>query len=81
MGEYQNYQINSWFGMRRIEWIQHMDSRNAKDFFNTDELEEVRSTVQKYIDTEAQKIGYNKIFLFGFSQGCALALHTGLTLK
>ena len=53
--------------------------RNLMDQEDTDGIHQSAASVTELIEREASRgIAYNKIVLAGFSQGCAMALHTGL---
>jgi phospholipase/carboxylesterase len=53
--------------------------RNLMDQEDTNGINQSASSITEIIEHEASRgIAYNQIVLAGFSQGCAMALHTGL---
>lgn len=67
--------VNSWFDIKNFT----LDGK----FVNEDDVYNSTERIAKVIDKEAELINndYQNIFLGGVSQGCAMALHVGLTYK
>lgn len=68
--------INGGMSMRAWYDVRHMDLRRQED---PDSIESSKNIVNRYIDAELQRgIEPGRIIIAGFSQGGAIALHTGL---
>ena len=68
-----NHKMPGWSNIYGLD----MESNEDRNGFD-----ESRSRIEKLIDTEIEKqIDARKIIVGGFSQGGALALHTGLRYK
>lgn len=66
-------------------WFDVTERKFGKPFdllFGRSEILSNAKTISDLIETEAKALGgdYSKVFLGGFSQGCALALYAGLSL-
>jgi len=65
-------------GMSMRAWYD-VKSPNLRELEDIDSITESHELITQYIDAEIEKgISANKIILAGFSQGGAIALHTGL---
>jgi phospholipase/carboxylesterase len=65
--------MNSWFDILSLDW--------TPESYNFKNVETNAKMVNNVIDEEIAKLGgrSEQVFVGGFSQGCAMALHTGLT--
>ncbi len=65
-------------GMSMPAWYDISGIGNSRDF-SLEDLEESREQIEAFIDSEKQKgMRSDQIVLIGFSQGAAVAFHTGL---
>jgi phospholipase/carboxylesterase len=65
-------------GMHMRAWYD-VKSPNLREIEDVESINESSELINKYIDVEIEKgIATNKIIIAGFSQGGAIALHTGL---
>lgn len=70
---YKNQKYNAWYDYLTAEC-------NIEPQINTDHLISSRQRIHKILDTEIKLIkDKNKVYLFGYSQGCCMALDAGLT--
>jgi phospholipase/carboxylesterase len=71
---YGGRQVNSWFDIKNF-------FQNGGDFVDEDQVKKSTERIYKVLDDEAKQLNYKyeHIFLGGVSQGCAMALHVGLT--
>jgi phospholipase/carboxylesterase len=69
------YLMNSWYDIKSL-------GRTEEDIDQKD-VEANAENVVKVVDSEAKALGgdYKKVFIGGFSQGSAMAMHIGLTHK
>lgn len=72
-------------GKRVYSWFDIIERNFDKPFdeiFGRKEIIENSKTITEIINTEAQALGgdYSKVFLAGFSQGCAMTLNVGTSL-
>ena len=65
--------MNSWYDIKLL------DSNDSKRSYSHDDVDINSKAIQQIIDEEAKRFGgdYKKVFIGGFSQGCAMALHNG----
>lgn len=68
-------------GMRCNSWYDILSLDRTESSLNWDDVLENSKSIQKVIDEEVDSYGGDpsKVFIGGFSQGCAMALHNGLT--
>lgn len=73
----------SWYDMKTFDPSQF--SKPDRDLFSLEEMEDSRGIVDKYVRMEAEhwkkqnkEDPYKRIFVGGFSQGCAMSLYYGL---
>lgn len=65
-------------GMSMPAWYDITSIGNSRDF-SLEDLEESREQIEAFIDSEKQKgMRSDQMVLIGFSQGAAVAFHTGL---
>lgn len=64
----------SWYDIKSLE-----ADYDSEDFYNAKDVESSEKLIHKYMETELKLLKTpQNLFLGGFSQGCAMALHTAL---
>lgn len=72
-----NQKFNSWFDMKRRDWQDQIAILPHDQLFGVDEIKESYDFITDIMNKEREIVG-DKIFIGGFSQGCAMALYAGL---
>ena len=69
--------VYSWFNVTERKFGKPFD-----ELFGRQEIINNAKTISDLVDVEAKSLGgdYSKVFVGGFSQGCALALYVGLSI-
>ena len=70
-------------GMSCNSWYDIMSLDRSKNSYSFEDVKKNSEYVKKCLDEELEilKGDSSKLFIGGFSQGCAMALHNGLTYK
>ena len=67
--------MNSWFDIISFDW--------GPNAYNFNDVERNSQRIRSIIDEEIARLGgkSDRIYIGGFSQGCAMALHCGLSYE
>ncbi|CAD8193178.1 unnamed protein product [Paramecium pentaurelia] len=71
----------SWFDIKVLKTDCNIDlfANNFKSTVSMEEIEDSKKMITSYIDQEAKLVSSKNVFIGGFSQGCCMALETGLS--
>jgi phospholipase/carboxylesterase len=75
--------MTSWYDIYSLGGVQPSSIEEMRKNFNYDEVSDSVNIVKRLIEQETALLGGNtdKVFIGGFSQGCAIALATFLALE
>mmetsp|Transcript_22617 Transcript_22617/g.16035 ORF Transcript_22617/g.16035 Transcript_22617/m.16035 type:complete len:159 (+) Transcript_22617:382-858(+) len=70
--------MTSWYDIKTVDRPKNLTLEDNRTNYSQEEILESVQIVTKYIDEEVDKLGGDsaKVFVGGFSQGCAVALAT-----
>ncbi|CAD8108208.1 unnamed protein product [Paramecium sonneborni] len=71
----------SWFDIKVLKTDSNVEhfSNNFKSTVSMEEIEDSRKIITNYLDQEIKLVQSKNVFIGGFSQGCCMALETGLS--
>lgn len=70
--------MNSWYDIKTLNRPKNLTLEDNLKNYSQEEILDSVQIVRKYIDEEVAKLGNDpsKVFIGGFSQGCAISLAT-----